>query len=432
MAEYKRGDRWWFDTGRPIQNPHTGEQKRLRGSAVSRGKPNTRPGARKAQLDAVAEFLAKRVTERRGSSQTLPDIEEPWLDYCRDHHGQREHTRTEKRKRAKRWIYPQLGQVALHDFDWERVRDFQQWLTRQRKPNGEELSRSYQLSIMRELYTMLDAAWHLRLTPSRIDRVKTKRQAVTRNPEFWTVAETEALIKANRTEDIYPALLVALRTGLRPGELFALQWTHVDFDRREVSVEFTATGPRLGPPKTLSSVRRVPLPPDALRALRELRLRSSVIEVSAAWCAQARQSLAALGLSQTDLAYRIGTAPGQVWQILQGRRRSSVHVPAICRELGLPEPTRDRRFVFGPGGDSPWHPQPASIALRLACERAAVRALTWHKCRHTYATHLLALGTPPRQVSAYLGHRLLHTLEVYGHAIPEGSERWADRLGSGG
>jgi integrase len=52
-----------------------------------------------------------------------------------------------------------------------------------------------------------------------------------------------------------------------------------------------------------------------------------------------------------------------------------------------------------------------------------------HDLRHTAATLALAAGVPVRDVSYALGHSSPSvTLNVYGHAIPEGPSRVADAL----
>lgn len=72
----------------------------------------------------------------------------------------------------------------------------------------------------------------------------------------------------------YPVWVVALATGMRSGELFALKWTDVDFEAQTISVTkqwtskcgFTSTKTRLN--------RIVPISQDLLKFLKELKLKS--------------------------------------------------------------------------------------------------------------------------------------------------------------
>ena len=69
----------------------------------------------------------------------------------------------------------------------------------------------------------------------------------------------------------------SLATGMRRGELLALEWSDVDLDRAvirvERSVEETRSGLRCKPPKTKRGRRNIGLPGDAVAMLREHRKR---------------------------------------------------------------------------------------------------------------------------------------------------------------
>ena len=51
------------------------------------------------------------------------------------------------------------------------------------------------------------------------------------------------------------------------------------------------------------------------------------------------------------------------------------------------------------------------------------RKATIHTLRHSYATHLLALGVNIRQLQLYLGHEDIETTTIYLHLIPFGEEK---------
>lgn len=70
----------------------------------------------------------------------------------------------------------------------------------------------------------------------------------------------------------YPIWVVALMTGMRSGELFALKWTDLDFEGKTISVSkqwSSKTG--FGPPKD-NRIRVVPISDDLLKFLKELKL----------------------------------------------------------------------------------------------------------------------------------------------------------------
>ena len=67
--------------------------------------------------------------------------------------------------------------------------------------------------------------------------------------------------------------LVALRTGLRKAEIFALHWPEVDLDERRLTVRYSVWCGRLGSPKSGKS-RVVPMSSDLVAALTEWRASS--------------------------------------------------------------------------------------------------------------------------------------------------------------
>ena len=63
-------------------------------------------------------------------------------------------------------------------------------------------------------------------------------------------------------------------------------------------------------------------------------------------------------------------------------------------------------------------------AFTKARRKAGIRKkASIHTLRHSYATHLLALGVNIRQLQLYLGHADIDTTTVYTHLIPFGEEQ---------
>jgi len=74
--------------------------------------------------------------------------------------------------------------------------------------------------------------------------------------------------------------------------------------------------------------------------------------------------------------------------------------------------------------DSPFGKGALQLAFHKALRATAVRKkATIHTLRHSYATHLLAMGVNIRQLQLYLGHDSIETTTIYLHLIPFGEER---------
>ena len=107
------------------------------------------------------------------------------------------------------------------------------------------------------------------------------------------------------------------------------------------------------------------------------------------------------------------------------RSRRSVGLPKMAREaLARQRERTDGPLVFGG-----MHPNVASRNFRRIADAAGLPDVRLHDLRHTAATLALAAGVPVRDVADSLGHSSPSvTLNVYGHAIPEGPSRVADAL----
>lgn len=67
--------------------------------------------------------------------------------------------------------------------------------------------------------------------------------------------------------------------------------------------------------------------------------------------------------------------------------------------------------------------------FKLALKECVIeKPATIHSLRHSYATHLLELGTPLPHIQKYLGHTSLQTTAIYTHLTHNGLEQTAARI----
>lgn len=178
---------------------------------------------------------------------------------------------------------------------------------------------------------------------------------------------------------IYWPTLIALATGMRRGEIAALRWQSVDFDRGTLqvveTVEQTKTSLRFKPPKN-GKTRAITLPAFAVAELRR-------------WKREQAEELLRLGIRQSGSTLVCGRADGEV------------HSPlALTYEFA--------RFV------------------RQLKDLPQVR---FHDLRHSHATQLLETGIHPKIAQERLGHSSISvTLDLYSHVVESMQDEAASRV----
>ena len=171
----------------------------------------------------------------------------------------------------------------------------------------------------------------------------------------------------------YAVMLTAVRTGLRMGELFGLQWGDVDFNSRFLEVRRNITRGRIETPKS-GQLRRVDMSKQLAADLKELS-------------------------RQKKAEYLQKGEPMPEW--------------VFVNSDGTPlEQNNFRKRVF---------------TGLLA--KAGLRQVRFHDLRHTFASLLLQQGESPTYVKEQMGHHSIQvTVDIYGHLIPGSNKQAVDRL----
>jgi integrase len=82
-----------------------------------------------------------------------------------------------------------------------------------------------------------------------------------------------------------------------------------------------------------------------------------------------------------------------------GRRR--VPIPAVLRDHLMEQRLQTEReaeqLFFGRTGADPFYPEQVQRRADKAWKAAGLERLTFHECRHTYASPMIAAGSTPRR-----------------------------------
>jgi integrase len=289
-----------------------------------------------------------------------------WLD---DNNHITPKTLERYRQLAEQQIIPHLGGITLQNLRPAQIQEWHRTILREGGAGGRPLSARTVGHAHRVLHRALERALRLEIVA--------RNAASTVPPPKVEVAEIAILSPEQITHvlarltghPLHAIVAFALGTGMRRGEICALQWGDLDLDaaivRIERSLEETADGLRLKAPKTRHGRRTVTLPANVVEILRAHRL--------------------ALTEQRMKLA--------------QGR----------------PAPGD---LVFPLPDGSPYPPDKLSRDwLRIVTARKLPRIM-FHALRHSHASALIAAGLDVVTISRRLGHGSpAITLGVYAHAF---------------
>jgi len=197
------------------------------------------------------------------------------------------------------------------------------------------------------------------IRPPRVER---------KEMDHLTPEEVEALL--DKAEgDIRDIIAVAVFTGLRQGEIFALRWQDIDFEAGLIRVVRSYRYPHgFTDLKSSASRRTVPMLP---------RLSSILAE-----------------------RHRVQGRPGPEELVFPS-------------EAGTP---LDRHNLL-------------TREFEPALERAGLRKIRFHDLRHTYASLCIAAGMDPKALQQAMGHSSITvTMDTYAHLFPGSYDRALKRM----
>ncbi|WP_420236185.1 tyrosine-type recombinase/integrase [Telmatobacter bradus] len=252
----------------------------------------------------------------------------------------------------RKWILPRWGQYKLKDVRSVAV---EEWLRSLKLSNG---SKAKMRNIMHAVFNhAIRWEWHER-NPITHVRQSAKRSKV---PIVLDVEEIAALLQLLK-EPARTAVFLDVMTGLRVGELLALKWNDIGFEKSQISVTRSIVMQHIGDCKTEASRKPVPL-----------------------------DSRLADALSR--------------WQAISPYPQPEDWVFA--------SPHSNGRLPYWPGAFYRAHILPAAKIL-------GIEGIGWHTFRRTYATLLKANGEDVKTVQELLRHaNSLVTMNLYAQAITQ-------------
>ncbi len=342
----------------------------------------TTKGNRKQAEAELAKITNTGYQSNSTGKQTFEERALSWLEtYAKNH--TKPSTYYEYESTIRNHLVPAFGSLPFAKINREAVKT----LIAEKVQAG--YSRSHVRNIvvpLREMFNHAidDGAVTTANPVSRIGRFNTKRDSASRKIDPLTRIEIQLLLETAREKfpAHLPLLLTAVRTGMRAGELAALQWGDVDFNSRFIQVQRNLSRGQLGSPKN-GKTRRVDMSLQLTNCLDEL--------------------------------YAIRKAEAL---------RAGQDVDAVAESFVF---HRTVRYQSHPSRLDP-NDLRRQILYRVL-DSAGIRRVRFHDLRHSFASLLIAQGESLPYIRDQLGHSsIAMTVDVYGHLVPGSNRSAVDRL----
>ncbi len=230
-------------------------------------------------------FTLTNKNERAVITMKYQDWLSEWMEnYIMPSSKQRTYTRYGEIVRLH--IVPRLGEYEMSDLSPLVLQRFVTELLQSGNLNtGKGLSANSVNGIITVVQSSLKIAYSLGIIIEySADKIK-RPKATEKKVECFSLSEQkkiEQYISEKGQLKLF-GILLCLYTGLRLGELLALEWTDIDFVKAELTVNKTchdgklkngAFGRITDTPKTLSSIRTIPIPKQLLPMLKHAKRKS--------------------------------------------------------------------------------------------------------------------------------------------------------------
>ncbi len=344
------------------------------------------PKTKNVLAKTKSECISKLKTLKSSITPPAPDQPKPgillkdWLDHWYRSYKQpnlRPNTQMSYERRIYQHIIPTLGNIQLDKLTTADIQKFYADLKQGGRLLRSELyGEGLSDQTVRGVHTTLHAALGRAVDEKLIFRNPADGcrlpPAKAREMQVLTPEEIQRLLIQAKEDGCYELLLLELSTGLRRGEICALQWDDLNFKTGALRVERQVHRVKgelvISQPKTKASSRSVILPPPVLKVLKEYK-----------------------------------KASASRWM--------------------FPSPVSE---------DSPRDPAAVRKRLRTILDRAECKHIRFHDLRHTFATASLEHGMDVKTLSTIIGHvSSSTTLNIYAHVTDEMRRTAAAKIDQG-
>lgn len=263
-----------------------------------------------------------------------------------------------------KFIIPKLGKLKIDKVTVEDIDNFYASLLK------DEVSRGYIKNISRVLSKTFRQAMTWNYTVKNVVKEATVPSYKPAKVEVWSEEQLSYFLNASRHMDFHALYVLAATSGMRKGEMLALNWDDIDIHKCRISItkslKYTQQrGKHIKETKNTNAERTIVVPKSTIDALLEHK----------------KRQLPGINIvfASIDKHYH----PSEVWRFFIND----------CKKLNMP-------------------------VMKL------------HGLRHTHATLLLSKGFNAKVVAERLGDTVETVMKTYAHVLPNMQQEVADSIGN--
>lgn len=323
--------------------------------------------AYRAYLDIASSVLDGDIKEVEYSNITVAEWLNIWFDSNKDEWAKS--TVIQRRDAIKNKMIPLIGKYKLATLDKLTYKKmFIERLLTEKLTHDGTVHKASTVQLYHNLFRIaVNAAIDAEIIKrNRFLKIKIEKQK--KKDNFLTNAQLSSFLKITKeveNKTNYTLVLLLAFSGMRIGEAKGLQWTDINFEKNEISINRTRDAKGTRKPKTKRSTRILKMDEAVMKQLKSYRT----------WC-------------------------------------KATHL-----KFGIEFENSNYVFISHQGGTKIGTPTVTYLFRRL-CEKANVD-ITAHALRHTHATILISNGVDVITIADRLGNTPQMILDVYAHTFEE-------------
>lgn len=356
IKKTKNGETRYQITVEGERDPVTGKRNR-----VYKNVSGSKKEANAVMHQLITE-MEKGKAIKKSAAISVGDWMDEWINLYLPHIE--ETTRVGYKAKLKCYIRPALGDIKLTSLRTGHIQ----------KMVNDMMDRGLSAKNIKDTYINVNAAMKqaikLRLIPYNPCEGVTLPKRKKYKAKVYSPQMITTLLATAKDTDMYLPILLCVTAGVRRGELLALSWSDVDFEKNIISIRNNLVRGENG---------FVIKPPKSEAGLRDIHLGSQVM-------------------------YELRKAKAKHFaDIRLGIKQASTCPLVVCQENGLP-----------------YTPDAMSRKWKRFLVAHNLPDISLHGLRHSNATALIQAGVSPKVVQQRLGHSDVSiTLNTYTHVLPE-------------